>query len=438
MRHQRNLLTLFSLAFGLWFAALATADAQITTPARNVQIRTVNFQQQSIELHNFGTQDQPLDGWRFCTHDENEVRRYSSPRAFNGVVLPAGESLFVKYDNNAVAANEFNISSLGNFAVPLDTDGAYAIQFYFQTPFDIGENIADHLQFSLAGADNQRANERNDEAAIGGVWFDENDWVAVSPATSLIQLDDSAATSELHGSSDYSVSNLDIVTYELIVDVLMINGTQGPDAIVLSENAGGLVLDAGTHLRVFDPSLIANIVVNGFGGADEIAVPNVNVPVLINGGFGADMILGSQTSTNDIFGGPGADMILGGAQDDFINSGRGQDVANGGLGNDVLIGGDAADQLFGGPGDDELLGGLGADELLGGPGADVLVGNVGSDRLLGGTGDDELSGLGGPDELFGGDGDDMLRGGEGFDMLNGGSGIDTALDAGEAETGIEQ
>ncbi len=437
MRNNVKRLPLFSLATGLWLAALATADAQISIPERNVQIRTINFQQQWVEVHNFGTQDQALDGWRFCTHDENQVRQYSSVPAFNGVVLSAGESLFLMYNNDAVAANEFNISALGNFAVPLDTSGAYAIQFYFQTPFGVGDNIADHLQFSTSGSDDDQADERNDEAVLGGVWADENDWVAVSSATSLIQIDENVATNDLHSSGDYGVLNADVVTYELVAGVLLINGTQGPDTIVVADDGSDLVLDAGDYVRMFDPSLITRVVINGFGGADEIIVTDVNVPVLINGGFGADLIVGSQTSTNDLFGGPGPDTIVGGALDDLINSGRGQDTANGGDGDDRMIGGDAADELFGGAGDDELLGGLGADQLVGGPGADVLVGNTGADTLFGGGGDDELTGLGGPDELFGGPGNDMLRGGEGFDTLNGGSGTDTALDVGEVEINVQ-
>ena len=46
----------------------SSATAQIVNPVREVQIRTVDLVNQTVEVHNFGTTDQPLDGWRFCTH----------------------------------------------------------------------------------------------------------------------------------------------------------------------------------------------------------------------------------------------------------------------------------------------------------------------------------------------------------------------------------
>lgn len=431
-------LFIFSLIVCICFTVAGNLNGQISVPERNVQIRTVNLEQQWIEIHNFGAQDRPLDGWRFCTHDEDEVRRYSSPAAFNGTILPAGESMFLMYGNNAFAANEFNVADLGNFATPLDASGAYGIQFYFRTPFGVGANIADHLQFSFSGVGDAEAAERSDEAEDGNVWEGQDDWISVSSSTTLIELLAGAEVDELHNSADYRVFNSDVVTSQIIGGVLFVDGTQGPDTIVVSEVGGDLIVDVAVAGRVFDADIIASVIVNGFGGADELILSAVTVPTIINGGFGADLVMGSVSVPNDIFGGPGADTIFGGQLDDMINSGRGQDFANAGAGNDFLIGGDASDQLFGGDGDDELLGGLGADELSGGNGADTLVGNTGADRLFGGGGADELSGLGGPDELFGGAGDDQLRGGEGFDILSGGGGSDTALDVGEVETSIEQ
>jgi len=186
-------------------ATCSNASAQIANPARQIQIRTIDFDNQTIEIRNFGTTDQVLDGWRFCTHDESEVRRYSSSTGLNGVPLAAGESMFLMYNNNASAMNEFNISSLGNFATPLDITGAYGIQFYFQTPFGVGTNIADHLQFSLNGTDNTTADERSDEAVSGNLWTDENLWISVSETTTSISLLADAETSETHSPSDYVV-----------------------------------------------------------------------------------------------------------------------------------------------------------------------------------------------------------------------------------------
>ncbi len=81
-------------------------------------------------------------------------------------------------------------------------------------------------------------------------------------------------------------------------------------------------------------------------------------------------------------------------------------VLDGGPGADVLRGGSGPDRLVGGPNPvskkDELYGGLGADVLDGGPGADLLRGNGGPDTLGGGAGGDDLDGGPGPDLLDGG------------------------------------
>ena len=184
--------------------SFSSATAQVPDSERAIQIRTIDFANQTIEVHNFGTTDQSLNGWRFCTHDESEERRYGSGTGLNGVVLAAGESLFVMYNNDASAANEFNISALGNFALPLDAEGAYSIQFYFQTPFGSGANIADHLQFSFGGLDNTTADTRS-SIAEGQVWSDQSVWISVSEATTSISLNAGAESSEINSPSDYTV-----------------------------------------------------------------------------------------------------------------------------------------------------------------------------------------------------------------------------------------
>ena len=199
-----NLTNMIAITLTTILATYSNVSAQITNPIRQIQIRNIDFTNQTIEIHNFGTADQDLSGWRFCSHDEDSERRYSSASSLNGVTLPAGESFFLMYANNASASNEFNISSLGNFATPLDTNGAYAIQFYFQTPFGSGANIADHLQFSLNGDDNNSADARS-SIAQGVVWSDQNAWIPVTDSTTSISLIAGAETSEVNSPSDFEV-----------------------------------------------------------------------------------------------------------------------------------------------------------------------------------------------------------------------------------------
>ena len=420
----------------LWACSTATAQLTVANPARDIQIRTIDLANQTVEVHNFGLTDQVLDGWRFCTHDESAVRRYSSPGGFNGVPLAAGESIFLMYNNDAVAPNEFNIAGLGNFALPLDTDGAYSIQFYFQTPFGIGANIADHLQFSLNGSDDETADERSDEAVVGGLWTDENLWIPVSASTTSISLIAGAEFNELNSPLDYDVVTPALASIEIVNNELVIRATQGPDDIVVTQSDDLMsVVVNDTQSESFPLESITSIDIFGFGGADTIDA-DVSVPTFVSGGFGADTITGGSNE-NDIFGGPGADVIFGGPMDDFINSGRGQDTVNALGGNDVILGGDASDTLIAGPGDDIVTAGLGADTVNAGAGDDIVCGNAGADTLIGGPGNDELTGVGGPDELIGGGGNDILNGGEARDILDGSAGIDTAIDVGEVEISIE-
>lgn len=71
-------------------------------------------------------------------------------------------------------------------------------------------------------------------------------------------------------------------------------------------------------------------------------------------------------------------------------------------------------------------GGPGADRVTGGDEENLLDGGGGNDRLSGGDGDDVLRGGGGDDSLDGGEGDDVLDGGQRSDVLTGGDGSDTA------------
>ena len=218
---------------------------------------------------------------------------------------------------------------------------------------------------------------------------------------------------------------------------LLIDGTQGPDVILVTQDGGTLigVINDGECVVTLPIASVENVIIRTFGGADEVIV-NASVNTGIDSGFGPDKITGGPL-VNVILAGPGADDILGGPQEDLIIAGRGNDTVLAFAGDDFIDGGDATDILRGGSGADEIIGGLGADQLFGEGGDDVLTGNTGADRLDGGAGNDSLSGLGGPDELLGGPGNDELTGGAGFDTLDGGGGVDTAVDNGEVEVRIE-
>ena len=228
------------LMIGLVAIAPTSLFGQIVVPERFVQIRSIDFVNGVLELHNFGAVDENLGGWRFCSHDEDQDRRYSSAGGFNGVTLMAGQSLFIHYNNDASQPDEINRGAIGgNFALPLDTDGAYSIQIYFASGFGNGNNIADHVQLSRFGVDNVSADERSDEAQNGGVWTDQTTWVPVLPETERVVLLDSSSGNELHGPSDYENE------FEFLL-----GDVSGDDAINLLDIAPFVQLISG---GVYDP-----------------------------------------------------------------------------------------------------------------------------------------------------------------------------------------
>ncbi len=176
---------------------------------RDVQIRSIDLSAGVIELFNFGAVDADLSGWRFCTHDEAVIRRYTGSSSLNGITLPAGGSLFIHTLNDADEPGEINVALLGAFALPVDGDDpadAYAIQIYFPpVSFGNGNTIADHAQFSFGGVDNLTADERSDEAESGGVWVDQTEWIATAADSGRIELVGQCGR-ELHSPADYAVT----------------------------------------------------------------------------------------------------------------------------------------------------------------------------------------------------------------------------------------
>jgi Ca2+-binding RTX toxin-like protein len=143
-------------------------------------------------------------------------------------------------------------------------------------------------------------------------------------------------------------------------------------------------------------------------------------------GSGAvDVIIGSASEQNALYGGALGDLIIGGSRgDDLHGEGiafpalsplppvseelRGPDTILGFAGHDSIHGEWGDDILDGGTGNDSLFAGEGNDFARGGKGHDVLYGDGGNDLLFGGTGNDTLSGGLGNDHLTGGTGADRF------------------------------
>ncbi len=150
------------------------------------------------------------------------------------------------------------------------------------------------------------------------------------------------------------------------------------------------------------------------------------------GSDAADIIIGSASKQNALYGGARGDLIVGGERaDDLHGEGiafpaifplppvsedlRGPDTILGLGGHDSIHGDWGDDVLHGGNGNDRLFAGEDSDTVLGGKGHDVLDGEAGNDVLFGGTGNDTISGGVGSDRLTGGAGADKFVAGAAFD-----------------------
>jgi VCBS repeat-containing protein len=179
--------------------------------------------------------------------------------------------------------------------------------------------------------------------------------------------------------------------------VVRVGGTSGNDDILITRTLfgsklqvriGGQLVSGATPLAD-----VHDIRVWSRGGNDKITVFLVDIPTLLHGGVGDDLITGGLGS-NLMFGGDGSDKLIGGVRDDLLVGGTGSDMLLNAVGDDVLFGGNVAYQL--------------TDDFL----RDVLAqwqnGQSQNDRFTEGLADDEAI-----DSLFDSIGDDWFVVGNG-------------------------
>lgn len=180
------------------FTPLESTDhARGGSSPREVQIRRVNFDSGVIELYNFSAGDIDLTGWRFCSHDFNEARRYSGSNGLDGVLIESGSSVYIYFGDDAPAGDpdRLNRSDLGGaFALPLDQD-AYGMQIFFpaaggSVSFGNSSLIADHIQWNIDAQGVGSSEFRTGQAVSEGLWSANGDFIATTSESALIELTD--------------------------------------------------------------------------------------------------------------------------------------------------------------------------------------------------------------------------------------------------------
>lgn len=203
------------------------------------------------------------------------------------------------------------------------------------------------------------------------------------------------------------------------VDEVSVSGLAGDDTIILGNESEGV---GGSGSSATYP-----VTINGNAGHDSIWGSGARDFIL--GHDGNDRIRGNEED-DYIEGGDGSDYIEGRHGKDVIygdNTGGGDSTDPDGL-NDTIIGdhqNGLADQIFGGPGNDVIEGNGGVDFLDGGDGHDVIDGGSGGDQIYGREGNDVLNGEGGNDSIYGNGGCDVIDGGTSTDEADGGDDYDT-------------
>ena len=129
-------------------------------------------------------------------------------------------------------------------------------------------------------------------------------------------------------------------------DAVIINGTDGDDVGQIAAFDNGTSIVAVVSFFPFVNITGAEgtndtLTVNALGGNDVVDASNLPanlIGLILNGGAGNDLILGSQ-GDDLVNGGPGNDMVLlGDGRDTFVwNPGDGSDTVDGQAGSDRLV-----------------------------------------------------------------------------------------------------
>jgi Ca2+-binding RTX toxin-like protein len=129
--------------------------------------------------------------------------------------------------------------------------------------------------------------------------------------------------------TDVDKVNIDLGGADGASDTVVLNATNGDDAITITNN-NGVVTVTGLGREVTISNFDANdrIVINGLGGDDVIEASGLTGMLLTaNGDDGDDVLIGSA----------GNDTLTGGAGDDVLIGGPGVDILDGGTGDNILI-----------------------------------------------------------------------------------------------------
>jgi Ca2+-binding RTX toxin-like protein len=199
----------------------------------------------------------------------------------------------------------------------------------FDTLLFNGANVAENIDISANG---QRvrffrnvANVTMDLNGVEGINFN-----ALGGA-------DNITVNDLTG-TDVTAVNLDLAsppgsgTGDGQADTVVVNGTNGADAVTVAGDASGTtVIGLATQVNITGAEAANDrLIVNTLGGDDVLVASGLAVGAIGLTGDGGD-------GDDVLIGGGGNDVLLGGDGDDVLIGGPGLDTLNGGAGDNILI-----------------------------------------------------------------------------------------------------
>ena len=207
-------------------------------------------------------------------------------------------------------------------------------------------------------------------------------------------------------------------------DAVIVNATNGPDAIRMATSEGSPLVDGLTaDVRVRGSEVGDGIVINALGGADAITMP-VGTPgaatVLGDGGADVDTAFYDGTAAADqiaVTANALVPRVDAAATAPFEAAGNTESLVVRGLGGNDTI--SAVGNLAASSTRLTFDGGANDDTLLGSNGPDLLVGNSGND-LVDGQQNNDVAQLGSGNDTFQwdpGDGNDTVEGQTGTDTM---------------------
>lgn len=235
------------------------------------------------------------------------------------------------------------------------------------------------------------------------------------------------------------------ITVNLSTTTAQNTGAAGTDTITAFENIRGSdfndTLTGDGNANIIEGGL-GNDTLDGGAGTDTLSYKSASSGITINIGLTtAQNTVGAGTDTvlnfERIIGSAYNDILTGNSSTNQIEGGVGNDIMDGGAGTDTLAYQTAASgvtvnlsittaQNTGGAGVDTISN---FESITGSGYNDILYGSSGNNTLKGGNGNDILCGLAGADSLYGEAGADTFL----FDVGSAFSGIDTINDFSTAQ-----